>query len=78
MLNLEVELIKKGTKQNRIPKLIAETLGCSERTIRNKLDGKSSFTVIEAFKINYALFSGSGSIDLLFSPVPETGNEQTA
>ena len=62
---LRGELIKRG----KAPvKAIIEVLGCSEKTARNKLNGRSDFTLPEAIKIQEAFFnSGEYEIKQLFS-----------
>lgn len=45
--NLKGELAKRGIRQNEI----AHLLGVHENSINNKINGKSRFTIDEAFKI---------------------------
>lgn len=42
--NLIAELIKKGYSADQIPKALALTIGCTERTARNKLSNITDFT----------------------------------
>lgn len=44
---------------------VAALLGCAEKTVRNKLNGQSSFSVPEAFKIKNTLFP-SLTVEYLF------------
>lgn len=59
---LKGKLIEK--KQNPI-RAIMETTGCSESTARNKLSGKTLFTIQEALKIHGVYFPDA-DIGLLF------------
>ena len=68
--NLVAELIKKGVPANQVSKEIAETIGVTERTARNKINGKTGFTVPEAVKINDVWFSGEQQLDYLFMELP--------
>lgn len=65
--NLEAEMARRNIKK----KEIAEALGISERTLRNKLSGISDFTLPEATKIKDKFFP---SLDLqyLFAKDEET------
>ena len=69
--NLVAEVIKQGTPPNQVAKFIAQVLGCSEKTARNKISGVSEFTVPEAMKINSDIFKNSQSIEYLFCKVSE-------
>ena len=62
--NLRAEYIRKGI----VPyKGIMHALGCSERTARNKLSGRSPITVPEAYRIITSDFNNDGlSIEYLF------------
>lgn len=65
MKNLLAEMARYGvTKEN-----IRETLGCSAKTVDNKLGGKTEFSVNEAILIRDTYFPGM-RIKYLF------GNEQ--
>ena len=46
--NLSSELRRK----NIAKKVIADMLGCTEKTINNKMSGKTDFTISEAFMIH--------------------------
>ena len=46
--NLSSELRRKNIAQ----KVIADMLGCTEKTINNKMSGKTDFTISEAFMIH--------------------------
>lgn len=54
MKNLLAEMARSGIRVQDIQNL----LGCTERTVRNKMDGKTEFSVNEALKIRNALFPG--------------------
>lgn len=68
--NLVAELIKKGIPAQRVAKEIAGTIGVTERTARNKINGITGFTVPEAVKINDVWFSGEQQLDYLFEEIP--------
>lgn len=65
--NLISELVKIGIKPKDVNKKLAVTLGVSERTIRNKLNGVTQWTLKEAVTINNSIFAGKKSIEYLFS-----------
>lgn len=65
-LNLIAELVKLGIPANQVAKAIAKTIGSSEKTARNKLNGVTEWTVPEAMKINDEFFAGAQSIEYLF------------
>ena len=50
--NLKIEMTRQDISQREL----AALLNVHENTIKNKLDGKSSFTIEEAFKIKMAKF----------------------
>lgn len=50
--NLEAEMARYGVTNNDIKSL----LGCSDRTVTNKLNGETDFTVPEALKIRNTFF----------------------
>ena len=54
MKNLLAEMARSGIRVQDIQNL----LGCTDRTVRNKMDGKTKFSVNEALKIRNALFPG--------------------
>lgn len=63
--NLKAELIRKG--YDKPESVIAEVLGCSEKTSRNKMLGETAITVPEAVKIIEKLFMDDQfTIDYLF------------
>lgn len=64
--NLVAELIKLGIAPRNVAKEIAKTIGSSEKTARNKLNGVTEWTVPEAMKINDKYFGGEQSIEYLF------------
>ena len=66
MNTLLVEFLRIGIKPEQIANTISPVLGCSERTIRNKLNGRSEFTLSEAIKIKETWFS-TLSLDYLFN-----------
>lgn len=63
--NLKAELVRKGY---RTPSdAIAGILGCTQKTARNKLQGKSPFTILEAEKIKEKIFlSDNFTVEYLF------------
>lgn len=64
--NLIAELVKKGISARNVAKVIAKTVGVSEKTARNKINGTTEWTLPEAIKINDELFERSMSIEYLF------------
>lgn len=54
MQNLVAEMARYGVKNSDIQDL----LGCTEKTVRNKLNGVTEFSVAEALKIRDTFFSG--------------------
>ncbi len=61
--NLKAEFIKIGIK----PHIgVSNTLKCSERAARNRLNGSTAFTIFEAVKIKEEYFSNI-TIDYLFA-----------
>ncbi len=50
--NLKAEMQRYGISISDI----ASLLGCADKTVRNKLNGKTSFSVPEAFKIKKQFF----------------------
>ncbi|XER12055.1 hypothetical protein SATMO3_22440 [Sporomusa aerivorans] len=64
--NLVAELIRPGHKPDQTAKIIADVLGCTEKTARNKLNEISAFTVPEALKINEQIFKNEFEIRYLF------------
>ena len=66
--NLRAELVRKG--YHTPSEAITAALGCSPKTARNKLDGKSPVTVPEAVKIIETYFTGDNfTIEYLFAQV---------
>ena len=66
--NLRAELVRKGYITPS--EAIVSALGCSPKTARNKLDGKTPVTVPEAVKIVEKYFSDDNfSIEYLFAQV---------
>ena len=62
--NLKAEYVRKGIKPY---KGVMDSLGCSEKTARNKLNETCYVTVPEAFKIKATDFSDDNfSIEYLF------------
>ena len=59
--NLRAEMARKGLSVNEI----ASRIGCTSKTFRNKLSGKSEFTRAEVFKIRNEFFPNL-SIEYLF------------
>lgn len=64
--NLIAEMVRKGYKADQIPKILATTLGCTERTIRNKLNNVTDFTFSEVIKINESFFNDEFDLKYLF------------
>lgn len=64
--NLIAELVRLGIPANQVAKAVAKTVGISEKTARNKLNGVTEWTVPEAMKINDVYFGGKQSIEFLF------------
>lgn len=62
--NLRAELSRNGIKQKDVAKL----LGVSELTVSKKINGKTSFTIDEAFLIQKTFFPNF-TVDYLFSDV---------
>lgn len=54
MKNLQAEMSRYGVSISDIQSL----LGCSERTVKNKLYGKTDFTFPECISIRNAFFNG--------------------
>lgn len=50
-----VNMVKELRRKNITNKAVAELLGVTEKTVFNKLDGSSEFTVSEAVSININL-----------------------
>lgn len=63
--NLKAEYTRKGI----VPKIgVMHTLKCTERTAKNKLDGKTPITIPEAIKIRDNDFKNENfTIDYLFA-----------
>lgn len=61
MKNLKAEMVRAGVSKEDIMKL----LGCSMRTVDNKLDEITDFTIPEAFKIRDTFF-GNMRMEYLF------------
>ena len=61
MNNLKAEMARIGAT----PADIKNILGCTERTARNKINGRTEFTVSEAIKVHNEMFS-SFSFEYLF------------
>lgn len=62
MKNLKAEMARYGVTKSDIKKV----LNCSDKTVDNKLNGVTDFTVPEALKIRNAYFKGY-RIDYLFA-----------
>lgn len=69
--NLVAELIRIGVRPQDVTKTIAEALGVSEKTARNKVNGHSEWTVPEAMAINQKLFHCKQRIEYLFATTPD-------
>lgn len=62
MRNLRAEMERYGVTVADIRKI----LGCSEKTVRNKINGDTDFTLPEAFKIKSTFFKGY-TLEYLFA-----------
>ena len=63
MKNLKAEMQRNGLTVWDI----VETIGCSEKTARNKINGETDFTYPEAVKVRNRLFPGL-RMEYLFHP----------
>ena len=63
MRNLAAEMARNGVSAAAIQKVI----GCSPRTVTNKMSGTTEFTVGEAMEIRNQLFPGL-QLEYLFQP----------
>lgn len=63
MDNLRAEMARYGISNGDIQKLLC----CSGKTVKNKLCGKTEFTVSEALKIRNKYFKGY-TLEYLFAP----------
>lgn len=63
--NLKAELVRKGLDPI---KCISDCLHCTNRTARDKLNGKSVFTIPEARKIILDFFDSEFTVEYLFFP----------
>ena len=63
MKNLKAEMQRNGLTVWDI----VETIGCSEKTARNKINGETDFTYPEAEKVRNRLFPGL-RMEYLFHP----------
>lgn len=63
MRNLRAEMTRYGITNH----VIQEVLGCSLKTVLNKLTGNSEFSVGEAIRIRDSLFPGM-RLEYLFQP----------
>lgn len=54
MKNLAAEMVRNGVSVRDIQQIIS----CTERTVHNKLDGITDFSVTEAIRIRDAYFPG--------------------
>lgn len=62
MKNLSAEMVRYGVKNSDIQKL----LGCTEKTVRNKISEETEFSLPEAIKIKNEFFKGF-SLEYLFA-----------
>ena len=69
--NLIAEFVKMGIPAQRVAKEVSRTIGVTEKTARNKINGTTGFTVPEAVKINDVWFDGQQSLEYLFKNIPE-------
>lgn len=67
LTNLMAELARKGYKTSAQAQAVSKVLGCTEKTARNKIEGKSAITVTEAVAIIQEFFRDDNfSIEYLF------------
>lgn len=66
MRNLSAEMARYGVKNADIQKL----LSCTDKTVRNKIDGVTEFSVAEALKIRDVFFPGL-RVEYLFATADE-------
>lgn len=66
MRNLSAEMARYGVRNADIQDL----LSCTDKTVRNKIDGVTEFSVAEALKIRDAFFPGM-RIEYLFATANE-------
>lgn len=66
--NLNYELKRKNITQNAV----ARMLGVTDKTLTNKLNGTTAFTVEEAFSINKNLLP-EFTMEYLFAPSADDG-----
>ena len=66
MRNLSAEMARYGVKNADIQKL----LSCTDKTVRNKIDGVTEFSVAEALKIRDVFFPGL-RVEYLFATTDE-------
>lgn len=64
--NLVAEMVKRGYRADQVPKVIAAIIGCSERTVRNKIKNVTDFTVAEAMIISNKIFQDTLEFKYLF------------
>ena len=67
MQNLMAEMTRNNVRISDIQNL----LGCTEKTVRNKLNGKTEFSVNEAMRIRDTYFPGL-RVEYLFGPAENT------
>lgn len=69
MSNLMAEMTRYGVTILAIQRV----LGCTEKTVRNKINGVSEFSIIEAFKIRDTYFPGM-TLEYLFAQGSSTSS----
>ena len=62
MKNLKAEMVRRGLGISDLQ----HVLGCSEKTVRNKLNGVTEFTIREAIEVRNRYFDGL-SLEYLFA-----------
>jgi hypothetical protein len=73
LTNLMAELARKGYRTPT--QAVRKALGCTDKTARNKVDGKSPITVPEAVAIIQECFAGDNfSIEYLFAQSKDTNS----
>lgn len=69
--NLKAEMERYGVSTSDIHRLIGKT----ERSVRDKINGRATFTLTEAIKVRDTYFRGM-SMDYLFSSVLSDINQE--
>lgn len=70
MRNLSAEMARYGVRNVDIQNL----LSCTDKTVKNKIDGVTEFSVAEALKIRDAFFPGL-RVEYLFASADKSSTE---